>query len=279
MVQAKAVMKRKVFFISDRTGITAETLGHSLLAQFEGIEFESIILPFVDSEAKALHAVEQINHANASDGVRPLVIDTLVDKRIRAIINQSTAFTLDFFNTFVGPLEQELGVASCYRMGRTLHTATSEEYDSRIEAINYTLANDDGANIRDYAGADLILLGVSRCGKTPTCLYLAMQFGIRAANYPLTEEDLEQARLPKFLQPYRNKSYGLTIDVERLQEIRSHRRPNSRYADLKQCLWELREADIMFRREQIPVLNTTQLSVEEIATKLIDQAGLSRHLA
>lgn len=271
-------MKRTAFFLSDSTGITAETLGRALLAQFDNIVFDKVVLPFIDTVEKANVAVGRINDAAQRDGAPPIIFDTVVNQQIRAIIANSNAVLLDIFSTFLSPLEQALGVRSSFAVGRG-HTASADLiYQKRIDAVQYALDNDDGARINRYDQAQLILVGVSRSGKTPTCLYMAMQHGVYAANYPLTEEDLDSGELPKPLQPHRDKLYGLTIDPERLAAIRNQRRANSRYADTSQCEDEVRMAMRLFARNQIRSINTTHISIEEIATKVLVDLGLRDHL-
>lgn len=270
-------MKRPAFFISDGTGITAETLGNSLLAQFDSIKFERVTLPYVDTIDKAQKAVEQINQAFERTGQIPIVFDTIVHKDIRKVIDDSNSLNLDIFSAFLAPLENELKVESSYSVGKP-SIVDSDKYVARIDAVNFALDNDDGARIRHYDEADIILIGVSRSGKTPTCLYLAMQFGIKAANYPLTEEDMNTGKLPDLLKPFRSKLFGLTIDPERLAAIRNERKANSRYASLKQCYWEIDEVEMLYQIERIPYLSTTARSIEEIATRIMADTGLQRRL-
>lgn len=269
-------MRRFAFFISDGTGITAETLGESLLSQFENIEFQYVTLPYVDSQEKAKEAATQIKKSSEETGMTSIVVDTIVDKEIRQIIDSAGGFKVDIFATFLSPLEKELGIKSSYTVGRPSDYAYSSDYLDRISAVNFALDNDDGARTRHYKDADVILVGVSRSGKTPTCLYMAMQFGIKAANYPFTEEDMDNFVLPKHLQEFRNKLFGLTIDPERLSAIRNERRANSRYASIKQCYHEVDEVEHLFQREDIPYLNTTAASVEEISTRIMALTGLKR---
>ncbi|NVJ59814.1 MAG: kinase/pyrophosphorylase [Gammaproteobacteria bacterium] len=268
-------MKRTVFFISDRTGITAEMLGQSLLSQFDEVDFTKISLPFIDSEKKALDAKRKIDEA-AAQGEKPIVFDTIVTPEIRKVIMESQGLVFDFFHTFIDPLEAALGIKSGFRVGKTHSYDSQGEYDSRIEAINFALNNDDGATTRHYDKAELILVGVSRCGKTPTSLYMAMQFGIQVANYPFTDEDMEDLKLPAMLKKYRHKLFGLTINAQRLHEIRTERRANSQYASLKQCQLEIREVEALMRKEKIPYISTTSKSIEEIATKIMLKSGLKR---
>ena len=267
--------KRTAFFISDGTGITSEALGMSLLSRFEHFEFDRITLPYVDSVEKATDTVRQINEATERQGAKAIIFDTIVDDKIRGIIAASHGFMIDVFAAFLGPLEQELGQAPSDRVGRVRITE-NRGYEYRIDAVNYALDNDDGARTRYYDEADVILVGVSRSGKTPTCLYLAMQYGIKAANYPLTDDDIEDQKLPASLRNFKHKLFGLTIEPDRLALIRNERRPNSRYASTKQCNYEVEEVELMYRRERIPFMNTTHYSVEEIATRIMVQASIQR---
>ena len=271
-------MKRCVFFISDRTGITAEMLSHSLLTQFEGVEFVEHSIPFVDSIDKAHKVVERINRVAREDGCSPILFTTLIQEEIRAIIADSEGIMFDFFEAFIKPLEEELGTHSNHAIGRSHGQGVYTTYKARIDAVNYALNNDDGAQLRHYPKADLILVGVSRSGKTPTCLFIALHYGILVANYPLTEDDLETTKLPEVLLPYRDKLFGLTINPERLSQIRAERRPNSQYANLGQCQSEIRKAESMMRVNNIPYLDTSAVSIEEIATTILHRTGLKRRL-
>lgn len=266
--------KRTAFFISDRTGITVEKLGHSMLSQFDGIEFQQITLPFVDSVEKAREAVQRINHAAVHDGKRPIVFSTLILPAVHRIIEQSDALILDLFKSFIVPLENELGLRSSHAVGRSHETGT--RYSARMDAVNYALNHDDGGITRALDKAEIILVGVSRSGKSPTSLYLALQFGIFAANYPLVAEDFENRALPNALKPLIPKLYGLTIQAQRLAQIRAERMPNSRYASIENCQKEIQQAEEMMRRAGIPMLDVTAISVEEIATTLLHLTGLKR---
>ena len=261
---------RTVFFVSDGTGITAETFGHAVLTQFE-MRFRQVRLPFVDTLDKAYEAVRRINEAGDADGCRPLVFSTLVKPDLSNVIRQARGMHQDLIQTFVAPLEQELGVKSTHTIGRSHNTVDTEEYKSRIEAINFSLAHDDGQSHKNLAEADVILVGVSRSGKTPTSLYLAMQYGIKAANYPLIPDDFERGRLPSALPQFRSKIFGLTITPERLSEIRNERRAGSKYASLENCRYEVNEAEAMMRREGIRWLSSTTKSIEEISTTILQE--------
>ena len=259
---------RIVFIVSDGTGITAENFSQSILAQFEAT-FKHIRIPFVDSVDKAHEAVSNTNQALNKYGVQPIVFTTLVNPELNHIVSKANGLILDMFQTFVVPLEAALGMKSTHAMNRLHHNADTEAYKNRIEAINYSLAHDDGQSNQNLVEADVILIGISRVGKTPTSLYLAMQYGLKAANYPLIPEDFERGHLPKDLIPYRQKIFGLMIDAERLSEIRNERRPGSNYAKLENCRYEINEATAMMRKQSIPWVLTTSKSIEEIATTVL----------
>lgn len=259
---------RIVFIVSDGTGITAENFSQSILAQFEAT-FRQIRIPFVDTSEKAHDAVSNINQAASKYGVQPIVFTTLVNSELNSIVGKANGLILDMFQTFVAPLEHALGIKSTHAMNRLHHNADTTAYKNRIEAINYSLAHDDGQSNLKLTEADVILVGISRVGKTPTSLYLAMQYGLKAANYPLIPEDFERGQLPKDLLPYRQKIFGLMIDAERLSEIRNERRPGSNYAKLENCRYEINEATAMLKKESIPWVSTTSKSIEEIATTVL----------
>jgi regulator of PEP synthase PpsR (kinase-PPPase family) len=268
--------RRTVFFVSDQTGVTAETLGRSLLTQFEPHEFDQVTVPFIDTVDKADAVVRRINAVAAEQGARPIVFSTLVQDDLRERFIPVAGLFLDFFEAFLAPLERELQMRSSHTIGRAHGMKNTGAYDRRIEATNFALSNDDGARTADYEAADVILVGVSRTGKTPTCLYLALAYGVFAANYPMSEDELESGTLPKVLEPFRRKLYGLTISAERLQQIRKERRPVGRYASAEQVRFELRSAEALFRRYQIPYVDTTAFSIEEIASTILSGTGIER---
>ena len=267
-------MTRTAFFVSDHTGLTVETLGHSLLSQFDGVEFRRETLPFIDTEERARAAVARIDAAAREEGRRPLVFSTLTTTGLREILAGCNGLFLDLFDMFIAPLEEELGMVSAHAVGRS--HAAGAGYTSRIDAVNYALDHDDGGIPRDLQRAEIVLVGVSRCGKTPTSLYLALQFGIYAANYPLVEEDFLSRDLPDVLKPLHGKLYGLTIAPDRLHRIRDERSPGSRYASLENCRREVQQAQSMMTRFDIPCLDVTTISVEEIATTIVHRRGLRR---
>lgn len=265
-----------VFFVSDRTGITAETLGNSLLTQFEGIDFRKSTLPFINTVDKARNTVDYINHLAESTGVRPILVSTTVSDDIRAILRGANSLFLDLFDTFIPSLEREFNAHASNTAGRAHGVADSKRYYARIDAMNFALEHDDGQSARELARADIILTAPSRCGKTPTTLYLAMQHGIFAANFPLAEEDLDAQRLPSLLLPLKDKLFGLIVDADRLHQIRNERRPGSKYASLAQCSYEVRQAEALYRKLGIPYVNSTTMSIEEIATLAMQDKGIRK---
>ncbi len=265
-----SAIDRTVFFVSDGTGITAETFGHAVLTQFD-LRFRQIRMPFIDTVEKAHAAAQRINEAFKAEGKRPIIFSTLIKSELSKIIGLSNGMVMDLIQTFVKPLELELGVKSTHTVGRSHNIADSDEYKNRIEAINFSLAHDDGQSHKNLAMADVILVGVSRSGKTPTTLYLAMQYGIKAANDPLIPEDFERGKLPSGLLPYKAKIFGLSIAPDRLSEVRNERRPGSKYAAIENCRYEINEAEAMMRREGIRWMSSTAKSIEEIATMILQE--------
>jgi len=267
---------RHVYFLSNRTAITAETLGHSLLAQFPDTAFTTVTIPFVDSEPKAQKILERIRISFERSKLKPIVISTMADEKISAIIHQSDALIIDPFERFLPDLEAELHAHSIHESGQSHRIINQSLYESRIEAIDFSMVHDDGATTKLYNKTDIIVIGVSRSGKTPTCLYLALQYGLKAANYPITEEDMDSEQLPPTVRQYKRKLFGLTTNPKRLAHIREERRPASRYASLEQCRYEIRAVEQMYQQHRIPFINTATMSIEEIATKVVEVSGLHR---
>jgi regulator of PEP synthase PpsR (kinase-PPPase family) len=270
--------ERIVYFLSDQTGVTAETLGHSLLTQFDNQNIRQVTLPFIDTIDKAKDAVARINESVNSETLRPIVFSTLVQDDFRAIVREANGLHLDIFDVFLEPLSAELKEQPSHEPGRAHGMSDIDAYMKRIEATNFALANDDGGVSRNYERADVILVGVSRSGKTPTCLYLALQYGVYAANYPLTDEEFETGKLPDVLAKQRKKLFGLSIGPDRLQQIRKERRPLGRYSSAQQVRFELRETEKIFRRYGVPNVDTTEFSIEEIASRILDSTGVERRV-
>ena len=274
-------IKRKVYFLSDSTGRTAESLGKSLLVQFPQIQFDSVTRRFVDSIEKARKVADEIEKVSRQESFRPIVIDTIVNSEVSEIIRASNCYYIDIFSTFLAPLEQELGVTSAHNVGHPAifkedSRAVDQAYMQRINAVHFALANDDGMHLHKYKDADIILVGVSRTGKTPSSIYLGMQYGIKAANYPLIPDDLESNKLPSAIADFQKKLFGLTIRPARLSEIRNERKPNSDYATLRTCVDEVRQAETLYRQYRIPYIDTTALSIEEIAARMIERANIDK---
>ncbi len=269
------IKKCTIFYVSDGTAITAETVGHSLISQFQGISFNEIRIPFVDTKEKALAAAEKIK--NAKHKCQPLVINTVVDLELRKIIHSGGGLKLDPFNRLLRKIEKNLNIKRSPVVGLAHGITSSKAYGRRIDATNFALSHDDGVSI-NYDNAEIILLGVSRSGKTPTCLYLALQYGVKAANYPLTVEDLDKMQIPKEILKHKHKVYGLTIDPFRLSQIRAERRPNSNYANRRQCQREVSDAEALFLRNGIAYLSTTHTSIEEISGKVLLALNLTNKL-
>jgi regulator of PEP synthase PpsR (kinase-PPPase family) len=266
---------RQVYFLSNGTAITAETLGMSLLAQFPDHSFQTHTVPFVDSPEKANAVNDDIKRSIDESGQLPIVICTMGDESLIKIIKQSKALVIDPFGDILPRLEKALATQH-HQPFESHRTVNPSHYESRIDAIDYAMMHDDGGKTQNYDEADIILVGVSRSGKTPSCLYLALQFGIKAANYPITEEDMDSEELPKPIAPFKGQLYGLTTDLQRLVNIREERRPNSRYASSNQCRFELRAVEEMYLRHRIPYINTSRMSVEEISARIIRDNGLHR---
>ena len=262
-------MKRTAFFVSESTGITAETLGHSLLSQFDTMDFEQIYMPYINTVLRAKALTVRMQEAADRDGDRPLVFGTMLNTEIRDVLKGGNCFYIELFEGFVEPLSEELGVAPSRQSGRSHAITKPSYYTKRIEAINFAMNNDDGVRPGNFPQADVVVTGVSRSGKTPTCLYLAMHYGLRSANYPITEEDFEVGDLPKEVWAVKDKLFALTIDPQRLQMIREERLAGSEYASLKRCQADIRLAQGMFKRLGVPVMNTTHQSIEEISTRIL----------
>jgi [pyruvate, water dikinase]-phosphate phosphotransferase / [pyruvate, water dikinase] kinase len=269
--------RRTVFFLSDRTGITVDVFGNSLLSQFDELEFHRVYIPYIDSEEKLADAIERIEEAAEEEHHPPLVFSTLVNSGLRKQLRHANCHVYDLFDTFMHAMEMDLKTRAARAVGRTHGIRNLAEYERRVDSMNFTLNYDDGAKLRDLGQAEVILIGVSRSGKTPTCLYLSLQYGIYAANYPLTPDDLDHKGLPAVLLPHRERMVGLTILPERLYRVRQARRPDSQYASLETCRREVRQAEELYQRTGVPMINSSSLSIEEIATEILHKMHLRRH--
>ena len=259
-------LTRSVYFVSESTGITAEAYGHSLLSQFDRARFSIRYTPFINTRDKAQALVNEFAHRAEAEGKKPLVFATMVDEEINAVLKHSECHYFELFDRFMPDLIEAIGLEPSRQSGISHGQNNPENYEARIDTINYALNNDDGMRLNKFDQADVILVGVSRSGKTPTCLYLALHFCMRAANYPITEEDFENGDLPDELLAYKHKIFALTIEPERLAAIRELRRPNSDYASLRRCYKEVQMAQDMFHRYGLTVLDSTTQSIEELAS-------------
>ena len=262
-----------VFFLSDSTGITAETLGHTLLTQFPGHRFERRTIPFIASVGEAENVVKDID-AVAVAGRRPIVFSTVVNPDIRALLSQSSGHFIDLLGSHIAQLEDALQTTASAEPGKAHGLGDAIRYQSRMTAVEYAIEHDDGQSIRALERAELILIAPSRCGKTPTTMYLALQHGILAANFPLIDEDFTSRALPDPLRPFVRKCFGLTSLPVRLSQIRQERRPDSTYASLSQCSWELRNAEDLYAINRIPYVNSASMSVEEISATILQRMNL-----
>lgn len=269
-----ANLQRTVFLISDSTGITLEKLSHSLLSQFPQVNFTIMTHRYIDTTTKVESICDYIHQVYQQDQLKPLVFTSLLNQTHRSAISTAECIHYDIFEMFMGKLNQVLDLTPTPVSGLSHAVANENQYESRIEAINFALKSDDGLSTSLYEKADVILLGVSRAGKTPTCLYLAMNYGILAANYPITEEDMQFSDVPDVIKKYKSKCFALTIEVNQLTHIRNKRRPDSKYASVAQCRREINFANNLFRENNIECIDTSTTSIEELATSIISKKNL-----
>jgi regulator of PEP synthase PpsR (kinase-PPPase family) len=257
-----------VFFLSDSTGISAETMGNALLLQFPDLVFERTTIPFISSVEVAREVVAELDAA--MDGpVTPLVFTTAAEDRIRDELSKTRAPIIDFFEMHMAPVERILGRRGSREVARLHGVGDIKRYNTRMAAVEFTIEHDDGQSLRALDRADVVFIAPSRCGKTPTSMYLALQHGLFVANYPLVDEDLESRDLPRPVADLADRCFGITTTVERLSRVRNERRPGSRYADLTQCRWELRQATELYAANKIPVIDSSAKSVEEMAALVL----------
>lgn len=257
-----------VFFLSDSTGISAETMGNALLLQFPEVLFDRTTIPFITTPEAAREVVAMLDEVMAGP-VTPLAFSTAAEDAVRHELLRTTAPVIDFFDLHMGPVEAILGHRGVRKPARLHGVGDVKRYNQRMAAIEFTIEHDDGQSLRQLERADLVLLAPSRCGKTPTSMYLAIQYGYFVANYPLVDEDLEKQDLPALLTPYLDRCFGLTTNVDRLSRVRNERRPHSTYASPDQCRWELRRATELYRSARLPVIDSSAKSVEEISAMII----------
>ena len=267
-------VRRTVFCVSDHTGVTAEAFAHSLMSRFDDVDARYVVRSFASDAERVTSVVAEIRNA-AEAGEKPVVFSTITNQAMRELLKGSGALVLGLFDYFIDELAAELGSSASAKVGSYHGIRDLAKYQTRLDAVDFSLATDDGLGTKSYGQADAILIGVSRVGKTPTSLFMAMHHGLFAANYPLADQDLDSSRLPGPLQDHRHKLFALTIDPVRLHQIRSKRRPDSTYAALAACTVEVSSAERLFRRERIPTTNTTTRSIEEIAATIVSFAGLT----
>ncbi len=258
-----------VYFISESTGITAESLGESLLSQFPDVTFKRHHKPFLDTLEKAQELAYEFAVSTADNGAKPLVFATMPDERISHILENSPCHYYELFTSYISRIGKDINVIPTRRSGISHGLTNRESYDDRMDIVNYALVHDDAMTLKNLKDADVILLGVSRSGKTPTCLYLALHFGIRAANYPLTDDDFLKDDFPQALKENKHKLVGLTISAKRLANIREKRRAGSDYASLNKCKAETAHALDLYNRYGLEVFNTTSSSIEELAARIV----------
>jgi [pyruvate, water dikinase]-phosphate phosphotransferase / [pyruvate, water dikinase] kinase len=257
-----------VFFLSDSTGISAETMGNALLIQFPDTRFERTLFPFITTIEEAQRVVATVDEAMAGP-VTPLVFITAADDVVRAELTKTQAPVIDFFDLHMSRVEEVLGRRGLHEAARLHGVGDIRSYNTRMAAVEFTIEHDDGQSLRAMEKADVILIAPSRCGKTPTSMYLALQHGLFVANYPLVDEDLERDTLPEILGDFRDRVIGLTTTVERLSRVRGERRPDSRYASTEQCRWELRRASALYDAHRVPTIDSSSRSVEEMSTLIM----------
>jgi len=263
-----------VYFISDSTGITIESLGHSLFSQFPNTTFEKKVFPFVTKKEDAENAIAHIKKARTNSDTPPIVFTSLADESLKALFKANDISIVDIFSTFLPEMESRLGTEASHAIGALHGVIDSSGYLRRMDALNYALSHDDGMKLDTLEHADIVLTGVSRSGKTPTCLYLAMHYNLNAANYPLTDSDFDQNYLPDALQNIQERVFGLTISPIQLSKIRTERKPNSKYATLAQCEFEIKKAEMIFKHSKLPFIDSSSVSIEEIATTIIQRLNL-----
>lgn len=257
-----------VFFLSDSTGISAETMGNALLIQFPDLRFERRLIPFITTVEEARKVVAVLDAAMDS-GVTPLAFSTTAVTEIRDVLHTSRCPLIDFFDLHMSRVESILGVQG-QRVAARLHgVGDVKRYNARMAAVEYAIEHDDGQSMRALDKADVILVAPSRCGKTPTTMYLALQHGVFVANYPLVDEDFDSNELPKPIRHLQDRCFGITTTPARLSQVRNERRANSRYASLEQCTYELRRAETLYRIHKIPSINSSAKSVEEMSTVIL----------
>ncbi len=263
-----------VFFLSDSTGISAETMGNALLIQFPELHFERTVIPFISSVEEARRVVRELDATLAASARTPLVFTTAASDAVRLELRTTKCPVIDFFDLHMQRVEAILDTRGVRLAARLHGVGDVQRYNSRMQAIEYTIEHDDGQSVRGLDKADVVLVAPSRCGKTPTAMYLALQHGLFVANYPIVEEDLDTNELPRPVRDLRERCFGLMTTPARLSAVRQERRPGSQYASVEQCTFELRRTEAMFAMHQVPVVDSSTKSVEEIATMILQNLNV-----
>lgn len=264
---------KDIYYISDSTAILVKNLGHSLICQFPEINFIEEKFPFVNSVKEAQKVLAHI--LKRSGGRQPIVFSTIMNEDVRNVFNNSEIEFIDAYGHFLTRLEDCLE-ATALRVAGYYRTTTEVDLAKRAENINFSLEHDDGTGLDGYPAADVILLGISRTGKTPISVYLATQMGLKAANFPLIDKYLTEYRLPDQIVRSKHKAVGLTTTPELLSSIRERRLPGSNYARLSTCLEEMDQADKIYKKYKIPTISSAGKSIEEIATQVSQELKLSK---
>ena len=253
--------------VSDSTGETVISIARACVVQFEGVDVIDHLWSMVRTKIQLEDVIKGISEEPG------MVVFTLLDQslrdRLEAYCADRKLTCIAALDTFMAAFRHYLGVSSQARPGR--QHALDAEYFARIEALNFVMSHDDGQSVADLAEADVILVGVSRTSKTPTCIYLANR-GIKAANVPI----VPGATLPSELMDNdRSLIVGLTEDASRLVQIRRNRmrslnqKDETDYTDLDQVKSEVAAARRLFNERQWPTIDVTRRSIEETAAAII----------
>ncbi|EGF92012.1 hypothetical protein ABI_04440 [Asticcacaulis biprosthecium C19] len=256
-----------VHLISDSTGETLNALAKAAAARFEGILPIEHLYVLIRSEKQMARSLTEIE---SSPGI---VLHTIIDPELRNMLEMRCREldipSIGVLDPLVVAFSRHLGAAVSKRVGAQHNL--DNEYFERIEALNYAIAHDDGAMADKLRQADVVLVGVSRTSKTPTCIYLAHR-GIKAANIPLVPgrdppNELDELDIPLIV--------GLIASPERLVSIRKNRlltlnddRPST-YTDTDAVREEIIRARRLFERKGWPVIDVTRRSIEETSATII----------
>jgi [pyruvate, water dikinase]-phosphate phosphotransferase / [pyruvate, water dikinase] kinase len=264
---------RDVYYLSGSTGILAKDLGKALLCQFPDVPFREELIPFIQTEKEAEKAIERIR--SRSTGQVPMVISTLLGRKLNGILNHPDVEFLNIFDQFLRKIEDILEEKAVWKAGASRHPS-ERTMIKRVEAIHYCIDHDDGSGTKDYDEAEVILLGVSRSGKTPVSVYLATQMGIKTANYPLVLDDSPSFRLPPYITRNKKRLIGLSITPQLLHQYREQRYANSSYASLSTCRSEINEVNTLYLNHDIPIVTSDGKSIEEIAIHVTQLLNLKK---